>query len=400
MKILFTSPILEHPAAGGPQLRIENSLKVLSQLASELHIVSRVNPHDLGGDEALRFYNNLTSHFSFSKSRKKVPSKLGRLMRYKFSPWYEKQDAKQLIQYANKHKFDLIWFGYGNLSHDLIKSMKHLRQHSKLVCDTDSVWSRFLEREIPFAPTQEEKALLKKQSIAKREEERLWVNWCDKTLAVSEVDALHYRDLSQNAQKVAVFSNVIDLAHYAKKEAPPPGFKTPCMFLSGTFGKATSAMNQAATWVIDDILPRVQAIIPNIHLYIVGNHSDTSFGKYQSDAITVTGKVKSVLPYLQNATVALTPLKYESGTRFKILEAGACKIPMVSTTLGAEGLEVMHDKELMISDDADGFAQSIVTLIQNPEKAKQLAQNCYDLVARDYSLEALKKQGEYILESI
>ena len=73
MKILFTTPILEHPPAGGPQLRIENSIKALS-CVSQLHIISRASINMIGGEQAYSFYKNYAKQFNFSPISSKLDS--------------------------------------------------------------------------------------------------------------------------------------------------------------------------------------------------------------------------------------------------------------------------------------------------------------------------------------
>jgi glycosyltransferase involved in cell wall biosynthesis len=90
-------------------------------------------------------------------------------------------------------------------------------------------------------------------------------------------------------------------------------------------------------------------------------------------------------------------LKFESGTRFKILEAGACGIPLVSTTLGAEGLPVIHEEHILLADDPAGFADAIVRLIGDKQLAERLASNCRELVRTSYSVESLRREAAHIL---
>jgi len=84
----------------------------------------------------------------------------------------------------------------------------------------------------------------------------------------------------------------------------------------------------------------VRGRVPNVNFYLVGVNSDRMFGHLASADITVTGKLPSALPYLRNVDVALVQLKFESGTHFQILEADAYRLPLVSTTVGAEGIPV------------------------------------------------------------
>ena len=229
----------------------------------------------------------------------------------------------------------------------------------------------------------------------------LWTHLCDVTTAVSEVDAGYYRGLTKMPERVRIFVNAIDLNTYVGRPAPPPNFRQPSLFLGGSFHAPTSPMVHAARWVLDEILPLVHAQIPNVHLYIVGNGSDVMMADVHHPNVNVTGKLRSVLPLVRNATVALVPLMFEgSGPRFKILEAGACGVPVVSTTLGAEGMPVTNGHEMLIADDGQRFAEAIVRVITEPELGRKLAANLQELVVRAYSVEALSRQAEDILHSL
>lgn len=398
MKVLFTTPMLLHPAASGPHLRIENSIKALSAVC-ELHLISRVPTHQMGGERAVQFYANLVKAFQHSPSVKNLSSKrfLRRVQIVARKLLHD--DAKFIIQYAYKYRIPVIWFGYGNLSYPLIKRIKKLAPDLKLICDTDSVWSRFLEREIPFIKSKSEKERVLSEAKQKELEEKAWVELCDITTAVSDLDAHYYKGLTKNKSKIAVFSNVLDLDSYQKVK-PISTLKKPAIYLAGSFGKATSAMNRAAEWLLHEILPMVKKHIPHIHCYIVGSHSDLAFGNLNDPNVTVTGRVESVLPILQHVDVALTPLQFESGTRFKILEAGACKVPMVSTTLGAEGLPVENEEHILIADDTRSFANAIIRLIENQDLAQKLAENSFQLVKAQYSLAVLQQEAKQILDKV
>ena len=308
-------------------------------------------------------------------------------------------DARFILNHVRESDIRCIWFGYGNISFPLIKRIKSTNPGLKVVCDTDSVWSRFILRELPYA-TGLRRRWIERLGRKKEAEEREWVNFCDITTAVSDIDAEYYRTIAAEPSRVRIFSNVIDLVTYEESPPPPPNFRKPCMYLAGTFGRFHSPMDTAARWVLDEVLPRVRARIPNIHFYIVGAGSDRTLRHCQSTNVTVTGKLPSVLPYLCNADVALVPLKYESGTRFKIMEAGACGVPLVSTTLGAEGIPVTSGKDIILADSAEEFASAIVRLIQDRPFAETIARNCKRLIRERYSVDTLVKQGRDVLETL
>lgn len=397
-KILFTTPILEHPPAGGPFLRIENSIKALNKI-SELHIVSRVKKKDIGGQKAEDFYKKLCFKFTYLKlPRKNIISRLTYFFK-NFSPHFikAKNDADFIVKYARQNKIEIIWFGFGNISYDLIKKVKEIAPDLKLICDTDSVWSRFVLRGLPFIKDENKKLQIQKEGQAKEKEEADWVNFCDVTTAVSNVDADYYKSLTVHKDRVKLFSNVIDIENYKNHFSKPQNFSSPAIYFAGYFGKG-SPTDIAARFVINEVLPLVKKSIPEIHFYIIGKDSKETLSDINDSNISVIGQVDSVLPYLCNADVALVPLFFESGTRFKILEAGACAVPMVSTTLGAEGIDVEDQKDIIIADDAQKFADGIIKLIQDKNFAKTIADNCKSLIIANFSVEKHAQEAQEILD--
>jgi glycosyltransferase involved in cell wall biosynthesis len=398
MKILYTTPILEYPAAGGPQLRIENSIKALARVC-DLHIIHRASYDSPDVRRTDAYFSQFGKSYitTYDYPRLKPIRLLFKIYRrvLRFLGKTKDSHINSIINHIQNENIDVVWFGYGNISYKLIKDVKDRFPHVKAVCDTDSVWSRFVLRELPFAEGKRKEEIQRLGSL-KEAEERAWVGLCDVTTAVSEIDAQYYRSLAFDPSRIHIFSNVIDINNYAVVPPRPIEFKMPCVFLAGSYGP-NSAMNMAAQWVLDEVLPIVRKTHPNLHFYLVGRDSDSQFGHIASNNVTVTGKLETVLPYLCNANVALVPLKFESGTRFKILEAGACRIPLVSTTLGAEGIPVKDGRDILIADDPQGFAQSIIRIIDDPYLAKSIADSCFELVNSKYSVESLVGEAKNIM---
>jgi len=408
-KILFTTPVLEHPPAGGPQLRIENSIKALSKIA-DVYIVSRVGQKTLGGLEAEKFYEGHSKEFVYAPSAWKYSKSLFWYRLYKLKKiFWDKQknycfddyllaaDVVFLLNYIKRNTIDIVWFGYGNISYPLLKAIKEKMPTIKVVCDTDSVWSRFILREIPYEESAEKIKKIQGAGMAKAQEEIEFVKMSDVVTAVSGVDAHYYKKISESPEKIKVFSNVVDVEGYEKSFFPATALQKPCLYLSGSFGPKSS-MDKAARWFIKDVFPLLKSKIPDIHFYIVGNNADSTLCDITDTAITIIGKVDSVLPYLQNADIVIVPLMFESGTRFKIIEAGACGIPVVSTTLGAEGLHVTNGNNILIADEPQSFAEAVFRLIQDTSLAENMGKNLKTLVKKQYGLEALTEEGKKILD--
>jgi glycosyltransferase involved in cell wall biosynthesis len=403
MKVLYTSPVLEHPATGGPQLRVENSIKALSAKC-ELHVISRSAAPRAEQAHAAEFFARYSkvyrgaARFEGRALRDKLRRRLRATLRDPFDA-DSRDDAQQILDHADLHGIDTVWFGYGNISYPLIRRLRRMRPGLKLVCDTDSVWSRFVLRELPYAKGLR-KLSIRQAGKAKEREERAWVELCDVTTAVSEVDAAYYRGLTLHPDRIHVFPNVIDVDTYAAAPPRPAGFRSPSIFLAGTFAHSHSPMSVATRWILDEVLPRLLKRIPGLHFYIVGTNSDTEFGHLNGPGITATGRLDSVLPYLCHADVALVPLQFESGTRFKILEAGACGTPLVSTTLGAEGLPVVAGRDILLADQPESFADAVLRLVEDRPFALRLAASCKRLVNDQFSVSRLAEDAARILSHL
>jgi glycosyltransferase involved in cell wall biosynthesis len=108
-----------------------------------------------------------------------------------------------------------------------------------------------------------------------------------------------------------------------------------------------------------------------------------------SDSITVTGRVESVIPYLTRASVAVVPLAAGGGTRLKVLEAFAAGVPVVSTSVGAEGLDVAADSHLLVADTPRAFADAVVRALSGAGLPSGYSTaNALRLVRSNYDWEA------------
>ena len=393
MRILFTTPILEYPPAGGPALRIANTVKALERIC-ELHVISRAPAYDV---KDFRF---APERFAFAPSVNGLSSnRIFRRLQRLFRRGGHQDDARYLVDYAARNSINAIWFGFGNISWPVIEAVRAIQPGLKVVCDTDSVWSRFILRELDVETDPARRARIQRAGAIKEAEERAWTALCDVTLAVSEVDAEYYRAITDNPARVMVFQNTIDVEAYPPV-SPPAGFASPSLLLSGTFGHAASPMDRAARWMLGEVMPHLWARVPRLHLYIVGKDSDRTLADARSDRVTVTGKVPSLLPYLHHADVSVVPLQFESGTRFKILEAGICRRPVVSTTLGAEGLPVVDGTDLLIADRSADFADAVLTLLYDPAKRAVLGSNLHAMVQEQFGVDALVRQGQAVLQAL
>ena len=128
----------------------------------------------------------------------------------------------------------------------------------------------------------------------------------------------------------------------------------------------------AVDWFVSEVAPLLQAGVPQLEVRLVGKPVPGVHRQHRPPAVTVVGVVPAMEPELARADIAVVPIRYGSGTRLKILESFAHRVPVVSTTIGAEGLHVEDGVHLLLADDAEAFAAACERLLTEPELRKQL----------------------------
>ncbi|MCP4959191.1 MAG: glycosyltransferase [Actinomycetia bacterium] len=127
-------------------------------------------------------------------------------------------------------------------------------------------------------------------------------------------------------------------------------------------------------WFVCGIWPTLRARIPELSMRVVGEGLSTQHSARRCAGIEVIGPVADLRPLLEEATLCVVPLRWAGGTRVKILEAFAHELPVVSTTVGAAGLDVSDDCELRVADDPEGFASACAEIIEDPHLAERIAE--------------------------
>jgi glycosyltransferase involved in cell wall biosynthesis len=157
----------------------------------------------------------------------------------------------------------------------------------------------------------------------------------------------------------------------------------------------------AMRFFIEDIAPLLRRKVPNFHFRIVGRNPGAELASLAASqpGFELTGRVPDVRPYIRDAAVYVVPIRVGSGTRLKIFEAMAMQRPVVSTTVGCEGLPVRHGQHLLIADSPADFADAVATLMSDRELAASLARNAADMVRREFDWSGVADRFMAICES-
>ena len=128
-------------------------------------------------------------------------------------------------------------------------------------------------------------------------------------------------------------------------------------------------------YLVQEIMPLVWAKQPEVELYIVGKDPPQAIRSLeQNPAIIVTGTVDDLRHYLQQATAAVVPLVYGAGSQLKLLEAMACGTPVVASTQAISALDVCPGQDLLVAQNPEAFAESILSLVREPKLQQQVGQ--------------------------
>jgi sugar transferase (PEP-CTERM/EpsH1 system associated) len=186
----------------------------------------------------------------------------------------------------------------------------------------------------------------------------------DGVLAVSDADRDTFARLYPGAvrQPVHVVPTGVDTDFYSPQPLPDPDSRR--LVFTGSMDWLPN--EDAMVFFCREVLPRIRSAEPAVTLSIVGRAPTSAVRRLAADpAITVTGDVNDVRPYVSEAAVYVVPLRIGGGTRLKIFEAMAMGRAVVSTSIGAEGLPVLDGRHLALADDPDRFAASVVGLLRD-----------------------------------
>ncbi|HYR44166.1 MAG TPA: glycosyltransferase family 4 protein, partial [Terriglobia bacterium] len=188
--------------------------------------------------------------------------------------------------------------------------------------------------------------------------ERKWLPKFDRLLVTSQEDLERVRSIVPDSN-ITVYPNALPYV-----EAPPREERNEIVF-SGNLEYAPNI--SAVRFFRERVWPILRSRWPNLRWKLVGRNPDAIRSVVAGDAgIELTGFVENALTSLAQSQVAIVPLLAGSGTRVKILEAWAAGTAVVSTTLGAEGLECRDGVHLILADGPDNFAKAVSSLLESP----------------------------------
>jgi glycosyltransferase involved in cell wall biosynthesis len=211
-----------------------------------------------------------------------------------------------------------------------------------------------------------------------RREESTVLAGQDALLVTSERDRWLIEEEFPHIPKFVIPNGVDTEFFHPSDQAPEP--------LSLVF---TGAMNYLPNadgigYFLREIFPIIRKEIPEVHVSVVGSGPPKWLERLADSNVTVTGYVNDVRPFVHRASVYVVPLRMGGGTRLKVLEAMAMKKPVVTTSIGCEGIDVVHNESALIADDPNEFAAAVIELVRNDRRRASIVDRGYDVVREKY----------------
>jgi sugar transferase (PEP-CTERM/EpsH1 system associated) len=199
--------------------------------------------------------------------------------------------------------------------------------------------------------------------------------------------------LLQKEPDLAVFQvpNGVDCDHFKPVQGQPRSGKSQLVFVGNM---AYEPNHDAALYFGREVLPRIVERQPEVSFLVVGSDPKPELLRLAADRaeIEVTGFVEDVRPYFRKATIFVVPIRFGSGTRLKVLEAFAMALPVVSTSLGAEGIAYSDGRDIAIADEPARMADIVCRLVQDPEELARMGGEARETAVQNYDWGVIGRQ--------
>jgi glycosyltransferase involved in cell wall biosynthesis len=302
--------------------------------------------------------------------------------------YYDPNVASELSRVLQEQTFDLVQIEQVQLM-GYLPTIRASRSQPAVVCDWQNIESELMDRYGHHAGSWARKLYARRTAHLLRNAECRLLTECDAHIVTSRRDESMLRAMVPNAS-VQIVENGVDVARYSDGDKPSPPTvmervrqtRTDIVFVGSMDYHANI---DGAIYFCTKIWPRLHALAPELRLMIVGARPSAEVRDLaRLPGVVVTGTVDDVEPYYRGALAAIVPLRIGGGTRLKILEAMAAGIPVVSTSIGAEGLAVTAGLDIALADTPDETTRALMELYESCETWQRLSDRGRELVCTRY----------------
>jgi len=377
------SPWLPWPPYDGGRIRILETLRYLSRRHSVTLVTSLCRADEIEHAPVLKDFCQNVITTVVSNGTRAVFSRLSRglLSRRPLiqSFYYDTHLAQQVRDLTSRVAYDVIQVEfpfqtpYLNAVAPLSRAKKILTMHN--------IESLRFERELQLSQWGKRRLVLLGNHLFFRAWEKEALRQFDGIITVSDAER-SWVERHAPGTTVEVIPNGVDTEYFSPGPAIAPE-SNPYIVFTGAMDYPPNV--DAAGWFCNEILPVLQRNSPRLGFKIVGKNPHPQVLELaKRNRVEVTGTVADIRGYVAGALALVVPLRSGGGTRLKILEAMAMERPVISTSVGAEGLAITPGTDILIADDAEQFANHIHLLVTSAETANQLGKAARQLALEKY----------------
>jgi GT2 family glycosyltransferase/glycosyltransferase involved in cell wall biosynthesis len=285
---------------------------------------------------------------------------------------------------SRRDLYDLVILSRPDVASARAGSVRRYLPHARLIFDTVDLHFRREERRLAVAGAVRTRGIARARAL-----EMGLVRRCDVTATVTETEREVLRGLVPGSDIV-----VLPTVHELRPDTPPP-FDARCgLLFIGSFGHEPNA--DAVAFLLDEILPRVRQRI-DVPLVVIGGSPPPALACRAGAGVRFAGHVDDVVPLFDRARVFVSPLRFGAGMKGKNGQAMALGLPMVTTSIGAEGMDLVDGGDALIRDDPTGFADAVVCLHQDADLWRAIAENARREAGERWSPAAMRARLERLL---
>jgi glycosyltransferase involved in cell wall biosynthesis len=285
--------------------------------------------------------------------------------------------------------YDTVVCSLYQLAGRTVDLVRRCSPQSRFVVDTyDLHWLRELRASALRGDREAER-----RALATRERDLAVYRQADAVLTVTEEE----RRVLEPELGPQVRVGVVPTVHHAELEPPGRDGRDGLLFVGG-FSHEPNV--DAALFLVERVLPLVRAELPETTLRLVGNSPSPEIVALDAPGVEVVGYAPHLQPFLERALVSVAPMRFGSGMKGKVAEAMACGLPVVTTPIGAEGMDLRDGETAMIGDSAEELASRIVRLCRDHELWTRMAAAGRAEASRKWSPEAVGRAAVEFLRSL
>ena len=379
MRLLLLTQVLPYPPDSGPKDKTLNTLKYLSA-NFEVTLVSFVRGDQSEHVDYLRKYCKEIYTVPMKRNFVLDGISLGASV-LKDQAWMMVRDHRRamyelITNLDRQNHFELVYADQLNMA----QYAQNLNGARKILDEHNALWLLYQRLWKTMPPGPKKWILARDWRLLKRYEGKICDEF-DVVLAVSDEDRQALQEAIGHDAPIKVIPITVDIDELKPVKRKPVG--NHILYVGTLFWPPNV---DGILWFIREVFPLIRQRMPDVQFDIIGARPPREIINYSSaeNHINVTGYVKDLTPYLQQSRLMVVPLRAGGGMRVKILNNLAQAIPVVTTSIGCEGIAVEHGKHLLIADSPQDFAEAVIALMESPQKAQELGENGRNLILERY----------------